>query len=768
MKACEVTVRLLAPIVVVCGLASFGGQTLQAQIAVSPPSVSFGVPTGAAKSAPEKVTFTVTPGEGIPSTVKVSSITFVGGNNTEFSETDNCGTPFSVPGACTIYVTFTPTTGLLPGFLQTTTLTISSNAPTATVPLSGAVGAIKLFDALDINQSLPNTPDFPGRAVKSTTVTLACPTSGPTPQGTLSSSPDGLNNVFQDNYIRATIVGAEKPAQNVCTGGATDANLNGGSNGTNCFQTAYESVASNFLGQDPDIASVGEGTFVGNYGVSPLLVTPLLTTGTQSITFELVDVGLSSNPSGAFLGASSLHLATNCMLVGVQTNGVITSDPIDPNKPGSLTPEFTFNSTPNQHISFDANYLGGLTPSNQVNFPSGTVAQLADRGIPQSDFPALVAGTSAGPAICLRYAGEKAADNVTQLCKAFTIQCTNAANPTPAGVNCPNSVVRSLLYESRFDSPDFLPNTNPIAPGTGPGFLMGPDIWNTVSDCVFTAGPEATQKCPQNPLTVFRGAADPTPGGTPRGVNSTFIPVLNMPLPSTRVAVTTDSFFEWQNTPTVKVKFSASPATYSPTAQRPANGFIAAPIQSVTFGTSPANTPLPDTTFPIPTDTTLFNGGGSVDPCPTAPAGTFNTSATFNLTEGRYRLHYFATDCANTEELRFIPSTDPNANWATFKSEELNIDTSHPVIPVLTLSNTTPAAGQRVTATFECKDPVLADGNPGSGVIFCGPFFFFAVADTEQIHLTFTASGSGAKTFSVTAIDLAGNLFTVSAPYTVH
>ncbi len=462
------------------------------------------------------------------------------------------------------------------------------------------------------------------------------------------------------------------------------------------------------------------------------------------------------------MASSTIFLVTNCTQAGVQPGGTITSNPINPGDPGSQTPQFTFDATPNQHITFGANYLA---LDNTQSIQANTTASVTDSALTQTQFATLVANTSAGPAQCVRVKGELAADGVTPLCKAFTIECSTPSAQTPAGANCPQSNARNLLFETRYDSADPVV----INPLTGPGFLMGTDNWvGSAANCAFDDGQLTGQLCPQNPLTEFKGAGDPVHGSTPRGTNSTFIPVLNMPLPSTLPVVTSENLFLWQKSSTVKVRFFAFPAIYLPGGPFPANGFKAAPIQSVTFGTTPANQPVPDPTFPVATDTTLFNPNGTSSSCPNVPGGTFSPTSTFLLSEGRYKLHFFATDCASTEELKFTPSNNPNTNWASFKTVPVNIDLTAPSVTGLTLSTTTPTSGQKVTASFRCTDPHLADGSSGSGVVFCGPFLFLAVSDTGVVQTKFTASGHGAKTFSVTATDLAGNSFTANINYTVQ
>lgn len=753
----------------ICGLIGGGAQPALAQsatVTVSPSSLSFGVPSVGSTSAAQAVTFSIAGGSG---TVTLGTVSR---DNADFTiATDACsGVTLTAPAACTVGVTFKPSvSGLENGVLSFP----NSFTDVQMVKLSGAAGAIKLFDPINVGNSNPNATLPNPFTFGSTTLTLSCPASTETSPliAKLSSTPDGVGNVLVDNFVTLAVNGAAfgsgSPAGNVCTGGQTD--FLGDTPESDCFTSVYQGPAgANQLdGQDPDnftgpVMSTLEG---GSGGVSPLDVRPALTpSATQQTTFSLLDGGVK-------VASSTIFLVTNCTQAGVQPGGSITGNPINPGDPGSQTPQFTFDATPGQHITFGADYLAldNIEGAIQAN----TVPTASDAGLSQETFENMVRNTSAAPAQCIRVKGELAADGVTSLCKAFTIVCTTPDVQTPAGVNCPHSDARNLLFETRYDSAD----TIDLDEGTGPGFLMGTDDWvASATSCTFTDSLLAGQLCPQNPLTEFKGAGDPVHGSTPRGTNSTFIPVFNMPLPFTAPVVTSANLFGWQNNTTVNVKFAASPAKL-PEDGKP-NGFKAAPIESVTFGTTKANVNVPDTTFPVAGDISLFNPGGQggASACPNAPGGVFKTGTTnvpvdtstgLAFTEGRYKLHFFATDCAETEELRFRASKDPNVNWASFKTVTVKIDTGVPAVNGLALSNSMPKEGQTVTASYSCSDPLLADGSEGSGVVRCGTFLFFGADSTPTLHTKFKAKGVGAHTFSVTATDLAGNSTMVSVPYTV-
>jgi hypothetical protein len=287
---------------------------------------------------------------------------------------------------------------------------------------------------------------------------------------------------------------------------------------------------------------------------------------------------------------------------------------------------------------------------------------------------------------------------------------------------------------------------------------MGSDDWPG-GNCVFTPGsPDDGLLCPQNVATEFLG--DPTTGGTTKSLNSTFIAVRNVPLPTTTVTVTPMSSYGWTNSSTPAVHFVSNPATY--TGSSP-NGFIPAAIASLIYGIQNAatNPQLPDTKLPVPGDST----NNSSTPCSDSPVPFASDAALGTLSDGTYLLHYFATDCAATEELVYtVQEGNPN-NWASFKFTTINVDTGAPsanitptVGPVLTLN------GPAGMATFNCADS-------GSGLAVCGTNATQALpttgVPTSSGSVTIPTSTPGSTTVNVYAKDLADNAASASVTFTV-
>jgi uncharacterized repeat protein (TIGR01451 family) len=752
MRVCERFVRALMVVAVAYGMLSVNAEAQTspsgASATVSPTDLSFGVPTGTPvvspatfpQSAPQTVTVNIQ-GQG--------TVTFgvVGTTNNDFAINGNsCTGMLTAPTTCQVSVVFNASAAPA-NTLETATLTIASDASPATlsVPMNGAYGAIELFGALNINPSLFSGTTWPGsfgKPVSSTTVALSC--TAPI-VATLSSTPDGNNKVFQDNTIRFvdTPASSGSPVEtlNVCRNGDTQfggfSHFPAGT--TNCFQPAYEHDVNNYPGQNPDLAQFplnqgGVGSFIANYGVPVIDVSSLLVSGKQAVTVELDD-------AGGELGAASLHLVTNCTLAGVVPGGSITGNPVTKNNPTSQTQTFAFDTGGGQNISFTTSTQTAQS-AGTVTVPDGTVPIVTDIGIPQQLFSQLVAGTSAAPAVCLRLTGETDSFN-NAMCKGYLIQCQSPSG-TVSGDNCvpTASSVRNLLDITRFESPDAAPNTNflgtacQFATGSncaatvldnttastliGPGLLLGSDGWlcapgatlttcksqepttqtandpnhpvYTAANCVLT-GSIATDLCPLDTLTEFLGAADPVHGSTTTGKNSIFVPVVNMPLPFSTITSSNINGNGWANTGNVMVNFSSNAANYSAATPIP-NGFAPAPPYSFTYGVALATATIPDTTFPVPGDTTNLNPNGANPKfgpplCGANTPLTFPTNASFGEGPGVYTVHYFTTDCAMAEELVFNPTMkqqkDPNANWASFRTLSFGVDT---VAPILTCNQT--------------------------------------------------------------------------------
>lgn len=609
-------------------------------------------------------------------------------------------------------------------------------AGTEVIAQTAPPNAYQLFVPVYTRNSTYTVPT----AFSSSTLQLSCPAA---PTAIISSSPTATNstyaNVFTDNYIGLTVNGNARV--NVCRNGYTDAP----EGGTDCFTPPYTSAATGLLGQNPD-------TFVATYGVPALDISSNLAPGPLQTKFELLDFG------GSF-GSSTVWLITNCTQAGITPGGNITGNPISTTAPApsQLTQNFFFDSTNGQRVEFIADY-SAAEAAGTLTIVDNTIPTVNDQGLAPSAWPAVVAGTSFATTACVPDLGELDASG-NPLCKLSTILCTNSLNPTPAGDNCPQSTAKNVQMFHEFDATVASVTTFPA--GTGLGFLMGSDNWPT-SSCIFI-GPETGAMCPQNPLTSFLGDFRSGSGGTT--TNSTYTVVSGVPLPTTAAGFSPNSS-GWSNSNTVNMSFLTTP----PSVPAPNNNFIAAPIHTLTYGIdSPA--PYPDTALPIPGDVTLPKSNPVTCPSvPTAGAQPLAESDTVTLAEGMHQLHYFATDCAETEELVFTPNVSNTGNWASFKTLTINVDTTKPFVatgPILSPVGSYVLNQAGVQASYSCADPMGSSGATPSGVSVCGPTVSSSVSPTPgtgTLTSPINTSSLGTHSFTVNVQDLAGNL---GAPVTV-
>ena len=643
-----------------------------------------------------------------------------------------------------------------------------------------AQNSIQLFGPANVRLSVNGTSNSNPNNFNSTTVQLSCPSEGPI-TAVLSgpSNPNGLNgNILVDNFINLTVTAGESSngPTNVCSGGVSESGYN------DCFTTGYQGPASQgqLTGQDPD-------TFPSSYGVAPIDVSSYLFPGSQQVTFNLVD-------TGGYLAGSSLYLNTNCSQTGVMGPANITGQPISSTNPTSqqLTQNFSFDSSAGQKIQLvynlsDANTAGELTITN------GSTPNVADQPIdpatwipanppPPPAFQGFVAGTSFATSNCLPHTGELL-PNGSSACKLFTLQCNIGQGSSQSGAQCPVSQLPNEAFIENFDGPAFtLPDI--VVPGgptfhQGVGFLMASEGWMG-GQCQFDQSTDfASILCPQNLLVDFSGPG--TYSSTDHGThpNSSFIVVAPVPEDLTTVTVAGQKPGGWINSDTANVTFSSQPPTFAGVVSPPpgAASFLPAPIASITYGVSSASSVPPSPkNQPISGDTTLTNSIA----CPTSTppytykATTFTPpqqSITFT-SDGMYLLHYFARDCASTEELKFTQDTT-TGSWSTsFYTFPINVDTVAPVVasgPTLSPAPSTNNGvansyikGQSVTATYSCTDSL-------SGVVSCGTSTFPAgTLNTGNIISPVDTSTTGTKTFTVNVTDAAGNTGTpVSVQYTV-
>jgi hypothetical protein len=629
------------------------------------------------------------------------------------------------------------------------------------VPALVAQNSIRLFDPVNVRGSATGT-GFGSSAVSFNSATLNLNCSASPITAMLSSSPDNTGNVLVDNNVQVSVTSgtAVSGPVNVCRGGTVESTPSGPSQ--NCFTSAYQGPASNgqLTGQNPD-------TFVSTGGVAPIDISGQLLAGPLQIQINLVD-------TGTFLTSSTLYLNTNCTQSGVSGPATITGNPIPQSNPtpAQLTQNFAFNPTTNQQVQFVYD-LSIAQAAGTLSITPATIPTTNDLPYDPTKFQStLVAGTSFATSSCLIHSGELI--NGLPACKMFTLTCAVGTGSTGSGAQCPVSSVPNEIFQDVFDGPSFtLPD---IATPNGPtfhqgiGFLMASEGW-AGGPCTFDpASGLQNLLCPLNLLASFSGPGTYSLIGKTQHPNSTFIPIAQVPEDLTTVTVTGQQPGGWVNTSTPSITLSSQPPALAGTNLPGLATFVASPIQTITYGISAANS-VPSPAAPASTDTVVEN---SV-PCPIPtnpsdpPAAPFSTGPqTLNeeLADGSYLVHYFAEDCAGTEELLF--SQNAGGSWSTsYYTYPINVDTMAPVVatgPVLSPSAGSSGSytvGQAVTATYSCTDE-------RSGVIRCGSKTFSGtVLNTGAIMSPVDTSAPGSKTYVVTVVDAAGNQSSASVPYVV-
>jgi hypothetical protein len=639
----------------------------------------------------------------------------------------------------------------------------------ATAIAARAQSVVPVFSAVDVRLSTTGTTVAKPNIFGTAPLNLSCPwsgisgvLSGPLPAGSLTPT-----DLLVDNYISLTEGGT---TTNLCAPAGPGADGNPAS----CFRKAYSQHP--VVGTDPDFPDGPSGPLGVVGGVAPIDITSFLTPGANQVTFDLVDFG-------GYLASSSINLITNCTPEGVSGNGKVTGTPISSTNPtpSQLKQTFTFSGIPDKVVGlvFDlstAQNAGTLSITNQST-PTTT-----DQAIDPTTFPELVKGTSFATSQCLVHLGELF--NSQPACKQYTLTCSIGQGSESTGPQCPKSSQRNVVIQDDFDfNPLSLPdivytdgNFSEIF-HQGFGFLES-DNW-TGGFCTFEQSENFF--CPLNVLTQFSGPGYGKSSGTSQpAVQSSFISVGPVPEYRTHVDLVPWSADRiWVNSHDITATFNTrSPILPADFNGGNLNGFVAAPPFSITYGVAPlAGYPLiPSTEFPVPGDQTILYPGGC--PAPGTPAPTIWEPAPVMVhvsEDGEYLLHYFATDCAGTEELYF--RQDTTGSWfTTFYTAIMFVDTVAPKVvsgPTLSCKSggnsctlgvatdglTIYKQGSLVDATYQCSDNF-------SGVAVCGAASYAnPVTNPPAVTFGVNTATQGTFQYRVHVTDAAGNVGTSVAVY---
>jgi hypothetical protein len=522
---------------------------------------------------------------------------------------------------------------------------------------------------------------------------------------------------------------------------------NGCSDVCNTLGSVPTSYGSLYQGPGTNGLPVGQGLGSSVSGTTLQSPTFALAAG-NTISF---DVNFGTND-----GTFNFPDWAAAQLIPTQTGVPISTAP---------TQTFTFNNAANNLDQYTADYSNA---ANTILANGDATPIISDIQITPTDWANVVAGTPFATTQCIAIAG--ANGNCTRKKQV----CTTPTNSTPAGANCLQSSARNILLSSTFD---------PVALITDPANVFGDVEFNDSGACPLE-GPGAVDSCPQNGLVSFTGAGQytGTKGGKHTNSNNTLVNGVRPP------STTVTGFVNaagWTNSPTPTGTLTGNPATL-PVPN--SNNMVVAAIANVTYGTNPASSGPPSTLLPIPTDTTLTNPHPlpTTTTCPNPipaqpplpPAFGPNSVTLGPFADGSSNLlHYFTTDCATTEDLKFTFALNPISNkmeWFTnFNSLTINVDLTKPAVNNLAFLPNPAKPGQSITASYSCSDPLtISAGTMRSGIASCGKGtqnFTKGTFDTGTQSDTFTVptTANGPQPYSVTATDVAGNSFTLTANYSV-
>jgi uncharacterized repeat protein (TIGR01451 family) len=615
----------------------------------------------------------------------------------------------------------------------------------ACLVVSSAAGfgqnSYQIFTPTNIRDSTSGTgPGRDANVYNSKTLNLSCPSK---PRAVISSNSTGLGPILVNNFL--TLTEGKHPPVDVCPWG-----WNGPAWQQSCFNSNYirESKDGRLVGVNPD-------TIASRDGIPAVDISPFLSSGSSQIQLSTVDIGF-------YLGSTSLYLVTNCTSTGVSGSTQITGNPIAGSNPTSqqLTQNFTVNSTTNQVTQFTYD-LSQAHSEGTLSINNGSAPSSGSDPISSAAFQPYLNGTSFATAQCVNHDGSLV--NNSPACVLYTLTCQVGTSSEQSGALCPTSQQRNEYFIDFFDGniaslPD-IKGTNGLTYHQGVGLLEAKEGW-TGGLCAFDAASGIKeQMCPQNTLTTFSGPGAYRSGGSGQDPNSMFITVAPVPEPLTTITVANLRTGNWVNSHSPSVTFLSTPPALSN------SNFVAAPIESINFGIS-STSGVPQPPAPISGDSTLSNNGACPAPgsAPTNVKPFKGTHTVDVMDDGEYLLHYYAQDCAGTQELQFINNS---GTWATaFYTYPINVDTLPPVVSAITLTppptNGSYTVGQQVTASYSCTDE-------RSGVVQCGTTTFSTpTPGTGLLTSTLNTSKAGKFTFTVPATDAAGNNATPqSVTYTV-
>jgi hypothetical protein len=347
-------------------------------------------------SAAQTVTLT-NPGAG---PLNIAGITITGTNNTDFSQTNTCGTSVGPGANCTISVTFTPTTT----GTRTASVSIADNAAGSpqTVSLTGTgIAPAPNFSSTSLTFSAQQT----GTTSAAQTVTLTNAGSG-----TLTISSLTITGTNSGDFTQTNTCGSSVAANASCSITVT---FDPTGTGT---RNASVSVSDNATGSPQTVGLTGTGT------------APAVTLSTASVPFGNQLVGTTSSSQNVTLqntGTAPLTI-TNIAITGTNPGDFAQSTTCGSSVASGGSCTFTVTFTP---------------PATGSRTASISITDNAS-GSPQA---VSLTGTGTAPAVTLTPASESFGNQLVGIASAaqnVTLQNTGTAtlNITTIAITGTNSV----------------------------------------------------------------------------------------------------------------------------------------------------------------------------------------------------------------------------------------------------------------------------------------------------------------------------------------
>lgn len=440
---------------------SLSGTGLQAVANLTPGSLTFNNQLLGTSSVAQPVQLSNTGGGAL--SISTGGITITGSNAGEFSQTNDCGTGVPGYGNCTIYVTFTPTGAATSATQGPATLSVTGNAGTQTVILTGteAYPVAAVTGPLSFTQTygststaqtvtLSNTGNY---ALNISSISLGGPNANQFNETTtcLASLPAGTPCTISITYTASSIAPASATLtitdnSNEISGSIQTVSLTGTANKSSTLTTITSNTPNPSIVGLPvtvsfTVAAVapGAGTPTGTVtitdGTDSCTGTLVAGEGSCSITFSFGSVGVKAL-TATYSGDADFLTSTaggSQTVIKANTSTTITSNTPNPSIVG-LPVTVTFTVTPNAP--------GVGTPTGTVAVSDGTGGTctgtlLAGKGT--CTMTPMSPSSPGAKAVIATYSGD--ANFNTSVSPAAAQTVTKANTTTTISLISPNSVV---------------------------------------------------------------------------------------------------------------------------------------------------------------------------------------------------------------------------------------------------------------------------------------------------------------------------------------